>query len=233
MRTIKQRLIEELNKNAGYYSDHTHFAIEYNVALHYADTTVENLIKVARRDLEGDFELFEEPDEHLLSDFWQQAQESLGWSLGRDCSNYRSFTEEACRFAGLTYKSWPRKYVKEDKNSPHASARSWTTSESTPEFDAEYGLYGRGGKHLCVTEFQHKDLTISTVNLTERLEDDEECRYYGYTDQWCRELLAAMQIWKEEFTPKAASAELETQVAWELLSWSSERASESFNEYNN
>jgi hypothetical protein len=223
MKKIRERLADAIESQGGYSTRYDSFALEYCVGLYHVSSDMKDLLPLARSIQGEDFELFALPDTDELDRFFTQAQETLADSLqDTDISSYREYGKSISIRHGLTYTNWPRKFSKEKPNKDSWASRGghFITNLADNSFTASYGLYGRGGKHLCVEEFEGKSLKVSNETLADRLRDDSECEYHGYSNQWCRKLLAAMDLWSFEFTSKKASEEMQEQIAWELVSWS-------------
>lgn len=226
MNAFRKLLIEKLEANGGYSSGyHDRFAIEYTVGLYYADTDIEDLAKVGEEHHGLDMKLFELIRDDLDWDGdkeWQHAQEDMYWGLknGDDCA-WTTYSLATANMFGLPYDAFPKKYKRLTNECAYypASKPGWILDNpyTCLNFDAKFGLYGRGGKHLCIEEFEGVKLKLSNQELIESIEDPD--RYYGapdYSNTWCRNLLAMMTEWEVMFTSKNASKELEYQMAYRL-----------------
>lgn len=189
MRNIRERLAQAIDDNGGYDK----FPLSYNVGLYHVDYRLSSLEKIIKRDHDPDFEFFVYQDDQRMYDLvFQDAEESVRWSLDEGSECYREYPLSVMTRYGIT------------------------TAKGDCSFDAKYGLYGRGGKHLCVEEFDGKDLPR---HLADILRNPEESSYYSFTNQWCRRLLAAMEVWDEEFTQQRAAEAVQDSAAWHLYSW--------------
>jgi hypothetical protein len=224
MNKIRERLARAVEDQGGYHSRDSSFALEYCVGLYSVSNAYEDLLAGARSINNDEFELFMEPDDNDMSMFYTQAQESLSEAIcDKDNDSYKQYTKTTAIKYGLSYEVWPKKFTKERAPAGQwyeKKGKGYITNSVSTTFDATYGLYGRGGKHLCIEEFEGRTLEVSNEELAERLRDDESCAYHNYTNQWCRRLLAAMEEWEVDFTSKKASEAMQEQMAWEMSSWS-------------
>jgi hypothetical protein len=83
-------------------------------------------------------------------------------------------------------------------------------------YDAEFCFVGRSGGYVGVEKFEGKRLDCRADQLARRLRDNDECQYYGYSNEWCRKLLAMITEWGKCFTPAIAQAEVERTMAFIL-----------------
>ena len=186
MRSIRERLIEAIDDNGGYDK----FALAYDVGLDRCDFRPAALEKIIKRDYDPDFEFFSYYDDQRMYDLvYRQAEEDVRSTLDKDKGDYLEYPLDVMIRHGLP------------------------TDKRDCSFNAAYGLYGRGGRHLCVEEFDGKKLP---GNLADILREPEDCCRRGFTNWWCRRLLAAMETWDEEFTQKRVAEIAQDFAAWEL-----------------
>ena len=80
-------------------------------------------------------------------------------------------------------------------------------------FDVEFELYGRGGKHLCITEFEGRKLASIDA---EDLRDTEYREENGISDDWCRKLLAYIEEAGEMFSRESVQNDFEFQLQFQF-----------------
>lgn len=221
MNIFRKLLIEKLEQNGGYSSGyHDRYAIEYEVGLYYVDTDIDHLAKVAAEHHGLDLKLFELVRDDIDWDYdqqWRWAQETMASHLN-DSDCYSSYGTDTAKMFGLPYKRFPLQYKRRTDEMAYypAAKRHWLLVDPyiNRHFEVKFGLAGRGGKHLVITEFEGYELNISNRELIDRLEHNEEG--YNYTNKWCQALLAMMHEWEKCFTSKIASEELEWYMADQL-----------------
>lgn len=80
-------------------------------------------------------------------------------------------------------------------------------------FDVKFELHGRGGKHLCITEFEGRKLAGIDA---EDLRDAEYQEEVGVSDDWCRKLLAYIEEADKMFSRESVRTEFEAQVQFQF-----------------
>lgn len=220
MNTWRKLLAQKVYSNAGYSAGRGEtYAIEYNVGLYYVDLSPEKMHKLAVEQGYTDLPLIDFPWDQN-SEF-EYAQQDAARSIydGDDCT-YRSYgVAESIRFGLPYFTEYHKRKIKRRTNECAyypAKVSGWIIESpyANVEFEVEFGLYGRGGKHLCVTEFEGRKLNMTSDTLADDILNSEDHGYNGYTNKWCQKLLAMMHVWEEYFTPHKASAEIEFQAAY-------------------
>lgn len=223
MNTYRKMLAKAIENNGGYSRGyHDRFAISYEVGLYYADTDIDHIAQVAAEHHGLDLKLFEVVRDQLDWDedqHWRWAQGDMAEDLNDDYAHNTYGPDTASKF-GLPYRAFPRKYKRQtDEMAYYPSTKAgWILVDPyiNLDFDVKFGLYGRSGKHLCVESFEGIDLTQSSESLVEEILSEDTYYSSGYSNVWCRNLLAMMHEWEEMFTSKKASAELEWRLADQL-----------------
>lgn len=213
MNTYRLMLADAIENNGGYCSDRwTRYAIEYNVGLYYVDLSPENMYKIALKEGHTDRPLIEFEWNEDSEYEWAQQNAARGIMDGDDCC-YNSYDVPTSIRFGLPYFT-KRRYAKRTNECAFYPAKvsGWMIKDqyANVEFEVEMGLYGRSGKHLCITEFEGRKLNMSSDDLAEAIREDDDG---SYSNKWCQNLLAMMTLWEEYFTPRKASAEIEYQAA--------------------
>lgn len=222
MNIFRKLLIKKLEENGGYHARHDSYAIEYEVGLYYANTDIDHLAKVAAEHHGLDLKLFEFVRDNIEWDEdqqWRRAQEALAWNLD-DSDCYSSYGPDTAKMFGLPYKRFPLQYKRRTDEMAYypADKVGWILVDPyiNHHFEVKFGLAGRGGKHLVITEFEGVDLSISNRELIEDLSSDDSYYSSRYSNEWCRNLLAMMHEWEVMFTSKNASEEMEYVLAFRL-----------------
>lgn len=223
MNIFRKLLIEKLEENGGYHARYDSYAIEYEVGLYYADTDIDHLAKVAADEHGLDLKLFELVRDDIEWDDdqqWSWAQETMAWQLD-DSDCYATYGADTAKMFGLPYERFPRQYARRTNEMAFypAANRNWLLVDPyiNRHFEVQFGLAGRGGKHLVITEFEGRKLNISNSDLIDLLQAPEDWYYCNdYTNKWCRNLLAMLTEWEKCFTSKIASEELEWRMADQL-----------------
>ncbi len=214
MNTYRLMLADAIENNGGYYADRwARYAIEYNVGLYHVDLSKEHMYELAVKHGLTD-RPYVEIEWNEDSEFeWAQQNAARGIMDGDDCC-YNSYDVPTSIRFGLPYFT-KRRYAKRTNECAYYPAKvsGWMIKDqyANVEFEVEMGLYGRGGKHLCVSKFEGIKLDMSSADLAEAIRDTEEDQ--GYSNKWCHKLLAMMHVWEEMFTPEKASTEVEYQAA--------------------
>lgn len=129
-----------------------------------------------------------------------------------DSASYRSVRPDIAKRYGLSHmEAFPRVYrrkVPDDIAYYPTRKQDWILVDPwrhLPEFNVEFEFHGRGGKHLCPTDFEGNSLELSSEDLAEAIRDGAMDQ--GYSNQWCQKLLAFIHECDLMFTSKAASEE--------------------------
>lgn len=212
MNVYRKMLIEAVERNGGYHARWGSYPIEYTVGLYYTKNGIEDYVEGLIKSGELDPKLWRLIEDAFVEDFdmdaqWQHVQWEMASSLDYAFKTYGQDT--ATKF-GLPYRRFPNQYKRKDKESAYwpTSKEGWALVDPYIElqFDVEFSLEGRGGKHLVIVEFEgHKLSGMSSKAFIEALEDPDT----QYSNEWCRNLLAMMQEWDVLFTSVAASAEFD------------------------
>lgn len=83
------------------------------------------------------------------------------------------------------------------------------------DFDVSYGFAGRSGGYIVMTEFEGRNLCLSTDHLVDRLNNDDNCAN-NYPNAWCQKLCAMIYECDRMFTSQKASDEIMYKMAWQL-----------------
>ena len=219
-------LADKIEANAGYSSGyHDHFAIEYSVGLWNVDLGKDHIFEVACEEHGAVPPLTGlEWDENQV---YYMAQERMCQGLNDD-DGQRSYSPKTAIKYGLPYHRFPLKYVRKSNECAYYPAKKggWILEDPycCEYFDVTFGLYGRGGKHLCVEEFEGHKLNRRNEDLVEELRTPCAWDQGGYSNKWCVKLLAMMEEWETLFTTQNASKEMEYQVAFYMHQDQTEKA---------
>lgn len=175
----------------GYYCRDGRFAIEFNVSAAYANLEADNLWKLLNSD---DIDVgpsgSESPAElEILKTLFLKAHaesEDTLWS-------------EACADA---YRSWSESDVPYETFMGTRVQWSW-------------GLYGRGGKHLCITECAGWDLRSPVEDLREDMMRRDSSGYDIDTKHVSELFVLCVQN-TVDLTTERVAREVEYQAAWRL-----------------
>lgn len=233
---FRRLLADAIRRNGGYSRGyHDRFAVSYEVGLYYIDLSLSHLERLARK-------------EHNAAEWgappaieWDENRvfESIQWQMCEglnDDDGNRTLSPETAARCGFAYntptglKYYSRIVPGKDFAYHPAKVAGWkiVNPYCAPFFEVTFGLYGRGGKHLCVTEFEGKSLdNISADDLADAIENDDSG---DYPNRWCRSLYAAMLDWGQTFTERNASAEMEYLAAMQLADEWRERRNNWFDE---
>lgn len=215
MNTYRKMLADKIEANGGYCSDRwTRYAIEYNVGLYYVDLSPEKLYKLAVKEGITNRPYLEIKWDQDSEYEWAQQNAARGIMDGDDCA-YSSYDVPTSIRFGLPYFK-KRRYIRRTNECAFYPAKvsGWIIKDQYADtsFEVEFGLYGRGGKHLCISKFEGYPLDMRSEDLAEAIRDTEEDQ--GYSNRWCQNLLAMMNVWEEMFTPEQASEEVMRQAAY-------------------
>lgn len=212
MNVYRKMLIEAVERNGGYYTRWESYPIEYVVGLYYTlgdlDDYADAMINEKTLDpklwgiIKEDFS-----DSFDMDDHWHDVQ---GRMADLDDCAYRTYSPETAAKFGLPYEKFPNKYQRIDKDLAYFPAQKKGWKRVNPyinlEFEVDFTLQGRNGKHLCIAKFDGHTLGgLSNERFIEALEDPDT----QFSNEWCRNLLAMMEEWEVCFTPKAASSEFD------------------------
>jgi hypothetical protein len=228
MNIWRKLLAAKLRDNCGYQSRDITSPIEFNVAIDNVDFSPAYLVKkaiesgeVSQKGAARDPVLMQhlerEWDEKHQARVWEWVREQM-WEgvTGKHPDDYlRSYGAETARRYGLPFEVFPKRYRRRSAEMAYhpAAKPGWILVEPYQPlyFDVRFGLYGRGGKHLCVESFEGVDLASTSAD---DLADGIECYTGGdYSNRWCRNLLAMMGEWEQQFTTKVVRDEAEYQAA--------------------
>lgn len=195
-RSVRIRLADALESNGGYYCRDVHAALSwdvslwnYNMHLILHHLAVEGQWFVNEAAMRLQYPLIEREVERLLEMVHPWAQETMCENLDND--------------DGL--KMW----------SPVTAAKhgfDYTGDGAEKTFDVEFGLYGRGGKHLCVTEFKGRKVDRDLIDVLREVGESYHC----VPNLWCRQLLAMIEEWNQCFSREAVLREYNYQLAWQI-----------------
>lgn len=220
MNAYRKMLIEAVEQNGGYHARWDSYPIEYTVGLYYTKNRVEDYAEDLISSGELDPKLWSLIEDEFVGDFdmdaeWQHVQEDMSHMLDYPVNTYGQDT--ATKF-GLPYRRFPNQYKRLDKEVAFwpVGKKGWALVDPyiNLQFDVEFSLEGRGGKHLVIAEFEgHKLAGMSSEAFIEALEDPDTL----FSNEWCRNLLAMMQEWDVLFTSRAASAEFDYQMEYNIM----------------
>jgi hypothetical protein len=189
----RKKMVDFICSIGGYSSyPRDRFAIEFNVAAYGADLDVDSLWKLVTS---PNFE--EGPDPKLPPEHMAQAK-ALFWRVHEEHKEqlWEWGTEEA-------WEDW------KDSDTPY---ETWLGER----VDWEFGLYGRGGKHLCMESCEGIDLKCSPEDLQERLDARETDGEYLVDHAKVRKLFIICVQNTVELTPEKVAREVEYRAAWRL-----------------
>ena len=215
MNRLREVLARRIEDNGGYtrrYYDR--YALSWTVDL-LPDLSLEHIHKLTGDARPVPDEIAADWDENEL---WSRAQEDAARCLDENCA-YRSYSVPAATKWGFAYHSPMGPVAERYKRRTVGCAfypavvAGWIRVRpyNVPEFEVGFCLEGRGGKHVCVTDFEGVDLRQSSDDLAEAIRAGD-----AGTNLWCRKLLAMMDVWDEALTSEAAEGEAEYQAASRL-----------------
>lgn len=168
-----------------------------------------------------DADLLEELKEEWESQSEQDAlyysiAESMRWGV-TDCDSYRTIRPEIAHRYGLPYERFPKQFVRRKDECAYypAKVEGWVVKDPyiVPMFDVTWSFQGRGGKHLCLNEFEGKSLEMSSEDLAERIRTDDSGEY---SNAWCQQLVAFIHECDLCFTGAAVSQEFQYQCTFQF-----------------
>lgn len=222
--TYRELLARAIESNGGYSRGYgERFALSFNVALYYANLDVDHIYALAVKEF-GELPPLTPAFEWDANYEWECGQKFMAQSLA-DSDCYKTYSPDTAKRYGMPYHTSPwikywRKRKPDDTSYYPAKVPGWiiVNPYCNESYDVEFGLYGRGGKHLCIEAFEGVRMDMSADDLAYAIRNDEAG---DYSNKWCQRLLAMMAEWEQCFTPEAASAELEYQCASSLYwKWS-------------
>lgn len=212
-------LAQAIENNAGYSPRRgVTFALAFNVGLYHADISAEHLYTVAVENF-GPLPPMPPSIEWDEQYECEMAQEIMAMTLN-DNDGYRTYSPCTAKRYGMPYctppglKYWRRKKSGDVCGYPAKLPAWWIVNPYCNEaYSVEFGLHGRGGKHLCIESFEGVRLNMSACELSDAIRNDDSG---DYSNKWCQRLLCMLVEWEQCFTAKAASAELEYLCADQL-----------------
>jgi len=112
------------------------------------------------------------------TDLWNEAQERLADDLTGNDDGMRMWSPDTAKKYGFEYEG-----LGADK-----------------PFDCKLGNYGRGGKHVCLEEFDGRNLKdVRNDDLATMVEGCDT--YDNCSLTWCRRLMGMLDEWDEMFLP--------------------------------
>jgi hypothetical protein len=188
MNTLRELCAKAIDKNGGYSTGyHDRFALSFNVGLYHVNMSKEHIYKVMC-ETHG--------HEPMPANYQWDEQRQYDWAQETTC--YMLNDDDGRRTYG------------------EATGVKYGLPRGEHYFEVKFGLYGRGGKHLCVERFEgHRLDRISAGALAAEIRD-HSAGSTTYSNEWCRNLLAMIDEWTEIFTPKNASDEVEYQAAYQM-----------------
>lgn len=158
-------------------------------------------------------------DERNKSNLWQFVVEVMADDFRGSVqgTTWASVRPEIANRYGLGYYS-PVRFERRDPDKDRAyypaKVEGWKrVSEfaNVPDFDATFEFHGRGGKHLCLVEFEGVSIEHSSDDLADLIRNHNDERGGCYSNEWCQKLLAYIHECDLMFTSKLAGEEFEYQ----------------------
>lgn len=195
-------LVRAIEANGGYCARHDRYALEWNVACYAGIGDFDTLLAKAREGgndfgITADTDLdagllaelkFEWDGQQNQSDMWGWVIDDMRQSVERD-DTYRFLRPEIEQRYGV--------------------------SSGESGFDVDWVFEGRGGKHLCLSRFQYRDLEKHYTDLAGEIAEDVTGEY---SNSWCLKLLAFIHESDICFTREKVEQEFEYQVFWQFCS---------------
>lgn len=223
----RELLARAIEQNQGYSrSYHERFALAFTVGLWCADLSLESIYTIAAKEF-GTLPPLSPAVEWSPDNEWERGVQCMVASL-EDGDSYRTYSPDTANRYGLPYHSrpwlkyWRRRKAGDTAYYP-AKVSGWVIVNPycNETYRVGFGLYGRGGKHLCIESFEGVGLDMCSDDLAEAIRNDDGG---NYSNKWCQRLLAMIAEWDQCFTSKNASAELEYQCADSLYRQMEDRA---------
>jgi hypothetical protein len=245
---IRKRLLDAVKSNGGYSQSRREGSfLAFTVGLYYADLSFHSVRQAYIKNLNGAAPgvAFDDPfwmkleanwdKDRTQSSLWSTIQEDMYRGLNDDDGN-RTYSPATATRHGLTYYTakpaharYARRTGKEVCCYP-ASKPNWIRVDPyvCEYFDVTFALYGRGGKHLCVTQFEGVPLDSSDYSFEDKLRASpgDDAYVPRMTNLWCRKLLAMIEEWDVCFTEKNASAEMDCLAVYRMEQRVEEEAEE-------
>lgn len=200
--TSRRAMAEYICNIGGYFSGyHDRFAIEFNVAAYDTDFSFDHI--------------------------WEKYhKEYVSEEILKDPAKFKAYYD-LCRELHAKHENHLWEWGQEDAARgilEDDGYRMLWDGEKT--FHVGMGLYGRGGKHLCISEFEGRDLRMWPEDLIVNMMGQElPCGAYtnayntlakgaswlNWRYEDIRNLYKLCRQWEVDFTPAKASAEVEYQ----------------------
>jgi hypothetical protein len=232
MANIYRELCARAIENNGGYSRgyHERFALSWNVGVSARKSSFDELYPLALERLKEDHGVTE-PDWtaaalHNVKTDWDRKMEKgelFYWIIEdmqrgvTEADSYKTLRPEIAARYGLPYSRFPKKYARRNKEMAYYPAKvdGWILVDpyTVEQFDVSWEFHGRGGKHLCLTEFEGKPLNNCSEDLAESILQDDSGEY---SNQWCQKLVAFIHECDLCFTHENVEKEWEYQAAYRL-----------------
>ena len=218
MNRIREVLINRIETNGGYHRHHQQScALEWTVSF-TPDLDIDHIYALTKdeRPLPDSIRKAWNADQR-----WEMYQEQVANGLDGD-DVYRTYSPETAARWGLPYLNIDRpvteRYARMTGNECAyypAKIKGWRLNKpfSALAFNVTFELSGRGGKHICVTEFEGQSLCGDREDLLQAIREGDGGEVFGlthrhtYSNQWCVKLLAMMDEWDKMFNSTAADEE--------------------------
>jgi hypothetical protein len=189
----RKKMVDFICGIGGYSSHGERFAIEFNVKAYHADTSFDHL-----------WELLVSGNVHDLTDA-EKHNPVVKATVQRVYDEHKDNVDGGWFGWGLeeAYDGW------KDSDTPY---ETWIGERVNWSF----GLYGRGGGHLCMEECEGLDLRCSPEELEERLLETEDNSQPVISADVVRKLFIICVQNSVELTPRKASEAVEYSAAWRL-----------------
>lgn len=199
-RNFRTILADKIESNGGYFDRDGRHVLSWCVPAYGPAYGLGPLDIVQELVKQGDFTspadvLLRFPDVEKIWDGWFNTSSYFYEHLAEDMQSSVHDAE--------TYRMW----------SPDIARKyrfSYTGLGAEKPFAATFEFRGRGGKHLCVTEFDG-------VALSGRNFDASELPTYPIL--WVRRLCGMIEEWDKCFTPQAAQDEARYLSVWRFAQW--------------
>lgn len=232
--TYRRLLADVIEKNGGYsraYSERC--ALEWTVGVYARLSTFDELYPLALKRLQEDHgitapnwtaaalqEVARKWDRDMENGtLWNWIVEDMRRGV-IEADTYRSVRPEIAARYGLSgsERVMPLRYKRRtDEMAYHpAKKEGWIMVNpyaNIERYDVSWEFHGRGGKHLCLTEFEGKSLEHRSDDLAEAIREDDSGEY---PNSWCQKLLAFIHECDLCFTSKIVEQEWEYQAAYFL-----------------
>lgn len=233
-RELCARAVEANGGYSGSYSDRC--ALSWNVGLYaqwpsfdatFAKVYAQGLVS---QDEGYDSVLLQElvekwDDDDFAQLIWDRVLEDMRSGV-TDADTYRTVRPEIAARYGLPYCRFPKKYKRYTNERAFYPAKfemqratsihpEWILVDpyTVEMFKVRWEFQGRGGKHLCLTEFEGGTLEMTSRDLAQNIRDDTGA---DYSNAWCQKLVAFIHECDLCFTCKNVDSEFEYQCAFQL-----------------